>query len=131
MSKKVSKQEVEKVSKVLATQDGEKFSLSVRDRILLLGLLPREGNFLTLRILSDFRQGLGFTEKELSDFNIRQVGEQLTWDKGVNREFLIGKRTKDIIIESLTTLDKQEKLREEHIPLYLIFIGDEDGTSDT
>jgi hypothetical protein len=46
--------------------------LSVKDRLLILGLkeMPRFGNILTLKIVTALMALIGFTEKEIADWEI-------------------------------------------------------------
>ena len=103
--------------------------LNVLERITALGIMPEAGNFVTLRIMNDLREGLGFTEAELKEFNI-QYGQgknkdQITWDaKGLKeeREIKIGEKATDILVETLKNLDKEKKLTNQHFTLYEKFI---------
>lgn len=49
--------------------------LSVHDRLMLLSLLPREGNFTNLKLLRKAREALSFNETENKALNVREEGE--------------------------------------------------------
>ena len=44
--------------------------LGVVERIGLLQILPKQGDFLTLRIIHELRQSLSFTEEETAEFGL-------------------------------------------------------------
>ena len=98
--------------------------LNVLERLTLLGILPKEGSFVTLKVLRTLTSNLGFNEKELKDFDIHQEDEQVKWnEKGNNeREVVIGEKATDIIIESLKKLDDEKKLIDQHFSLYEKFV---------
>jgi len=100
--------------------------LTVLERIILLGVLPAEGNFLTLKIVRKLREALSFTEDEHKTLEITQNGDTIRW-KGENedpagKEIEIGEKATDLIVESLKQLDEQKKLTEQHFSLYEKFI---------
>ncbi len=103
-----------------------KIKLSVFERLVLLNILPKEGNFLTLKIVRQLREGLSFEEKEIKevDLTIDPKTGQATWDtaKDPNKEIEIGREAKKIIVEVLEKLDKDNKLGEQHITLYEKFV---------
>jgi hypothetical protein len=98
--------------------------LSVLERIALLGILPREGNFLTLKILRQLREALSFSEEELSDFELRQEENSFHWNPKAERpkEVPIGAKAREIIAKRLEELDKAEKLTDELFGLYERFV---------
>ncbi len=55
-------------------------NLSVLDRLLLLGLLPAEGDITTLRIIRTLREELSFTEQEHADLHLKQDEGRVTWE---------------------------------------------------
>jgi len=99
--------------------------LSVLERVVALSVLPREGSYVTLRIMNDLRNSLSFTEDELKKFGISQNGGNTSWEIDGESEIPIGEKATDIIIESLKKLDKQEKLPAEGVSLYEKFIKTE------
>ena len=90
-----------------------------------MGLLPKEGNFLTLKVVNELVSSLGFSEKELKEYELVQVGDQVKWKPSATfkeKEIAIGERATDIIIEQLKKLDEDKKLKPEHMRLYEKFI---------
>ena len=108
-------------------------NLSVSERLALLGVLPKEGNILKVRILSDLRKEIGFTETEQAELKIRQQpGGGVSWDpeKASEKDIEFGARSLQIVADALRSLDKRKALSEAHLPLWDRFIGDGDGDGD-
>ncbi len=97
--------------------------LSVYERLLLLGALPKEGNFLTLKTVRELREQLAFDE-DGKEINLRQEGDQLKWDKSVDKEFEFSGGGKAVIADALKALDADKKLTEPHFRLYEEFVGE-------
>ena len=98
--------------------------LNVFERLILLQVLPKEGNFVTLKIMRDLRMALAPSQEEINEFEIKQEGEQVLWNtKGKEeREIKIGEKATDIIIESLKKLNEEKKLTDQHFSLYEKFV---------
>ncbi len=103
--------------------------LNVIERIHLLGILPAEGDFTTLRILRDLRAALSFTEQEHKDLGItvipRPDGQQnITWNQAADtgKEIEIGPRARTIIEATLDGLEKGKRLPATHLELYERFM---------
>lgn len=107
-----------------------KIKLNVYERLVLLNILPKEGNFITLKILRQLREGLSFNEKEIKDLKlaIDQEKGTATWDqeKEPNKEMEIGREGKKIIVETLEKLDEDKKLTHEHYSLYEKFVEEKE-----
>lgn len=99
--------------------------LKVFERISLLGILPKEGDFATLKIIRQLREDLSFSEEEHKSLNIQMVGEGISWDqeKDKGKDIKIGDKAKEIISDALKQLDKQKKLPMQCLSLYEIFVG--------
>ena len=94
--------------------------LNVLDRVTLLGVLPEQGDFVTLKIVRQLRESLSFTEEELRELKITQSEDRINWnpsaDKG--KEIQIGEKATDIIVGALKQLNDQKKLTQQHYDLY-------------
>ena len=103
-----------------------KMNLAVFERLVLLSILPKEGNFITLKIVRQLREGLSFNEKEIKEVKLSIDPEKgnATWDasKDPNKEVEIGREAKKIIVDALEKLDKDSKLTQEHFSLYEKFV---------
>lgn len=101
--------------------------LGVFDRLILLNILPKEGDFTTLKIIRTMREDLSFNEEEHKalEFKFEDDGRVL-WkrDADVQRDINFGEKATDIIVEVLKKLNNDKKLTEQHFSLYSQFIGE-------
>jgi hypothetical protein len=126
--------------------------LSVLERLILLNLLPVEGSFTNLKLLRIARENLSFNEEENKALAFRQEGSQMVWndfatfnkstgellegtpalvERAMNerrtvvgeKEVEIGEVVTKMVVEELKKLDREEKLKNEHMSLYEKFIG--------
>ena len=105
--------------------------LTVRERLLLVGILPAQGDILTMRTTDDLRRSLIFSEEEEDELELKVDGNRYVWNekKAFEKNIAISAKGVSLIIMALTALDKEEKLTWEHISLWDKFFPD-DGKSD-
>jgi len=98
--------------------------LNIKERLLLLNILPQENNFVTLKIVRKIQEELSFSEQELKEADIQTNEGKVFWNqsKNVEKEITIGEKATDIIIEALKKLDKENKLTMDFLELYEKFI---------
>ena len=98
--------------------------LDVRERLVLLSVLPPEGDFITLKVVRKLKEDLSFTEAEIEQYKFVQNDANVTWDNSVeqSKPIAIGTKAKEVIGDALKKLDKDKKLREEHISIYEKFV---------
>jgi len=100
--------------------------LTIMERIVLLSILPKEGDFTTLKLVRKLREDLSFDEREHKALSFEQVGDQVRWDadKAVQfvKRFTFGDKQLQIISNALKKLDEQKKLQNEHFTLYEKFV---------
>ena len=100
--------------------------LSIMERIQLLGVLPAEGNAVTLRIVSDLRRDLSFSEKEMKDGEIKTDPEnnRVMWNNSVDvqKDVKIGDTARGVISDAMKKLDTEKKLNLALLPLYEKFV---------
>lgn len=96
----------------------------VSERLTLLNLLPKEGNFITLKLVRELREALSFTDEEVTQFTIKTAADRITWDNSasVDKEILIGDAMKSVIVGVLKKLDEAQKLADAHLGLYEKFV---------
>ena len=94
--------------------------LTINERIILFGLLPKEGSFSTLRILREAKEALELTKKERKDWEVvMHPNGAVQWNSDKAKEVNINcNDVLDIAEAALIKLDKEEKLTENHISLY-------------
>lgn len=111
--------------KIKAMPDlGHRYDLGIAERLQLLSILPQEGNIVNLRIVSDLRRELSFSEQESAAFKIEQLGEQIRWDDKAEtpKAVHIGPAAMRLIVETLEKLSNSSKLSIGQVPLYERFV---------
>ena len=100
--------------------------LNVFERLNLLNILPKEGTFITLKIVRQLREALSFSEDEIKVLNFQQNIKEGTiqWNTAADiiKDVAIGEKATDMVVDALKELDKQKKLTEQHIGLYEKFV---------
>ena len=109
--------------------------LSMKDRFVLLNILPPEGGIATIKIVHRLRQDLAPTEKEFKDYKITQDEGQVRWDDAMEKkrgaqEKKIGPKAFMLIEGAFEKLDKEKKLTEGHLETYCMFCSEEKEDSD-
>ena len=92
--------------------------LNIMERLLILNLdtLPKTGNIITLKIKQQLMSDVGFTEKEVKEFNIRQEDGNVFWSPEAKPvEIEVGPEAVKLLI---TALESSESLNDMYIPLY-------------
>ena len=106
--------------------------LTVMERITLMGILPQEGSYVTYKILSNLRQELSFSEKEIRDFEIKEalVGDtgrmNITWEatKAKEKHFELGLQAISIVKTALDKLEKEGKINAQNVSVYEKYFTD-------
>ena len=98
--------------------------LDVRERLVVLSVLPIEGNFLTLKVVRKLKESLSFSEEEFKLYKFVQNEDTVTWDDKAEqvKPIEIGAQGKTIIQDALKKLDEQKKLKDEHYSIYAKFV---------
>lgn len=99
--------------------------LTLHERYALSGLLPVQGNFLTMKRLRELREALGATEAEKKEFAIIEEDGRIGWDAAHNqteREIEIGESMTDLTATTLKKLDDEGKLGVAHVSLFEKFV---------
>ena len=102
--------------------------LSVYDRLILLNIMPKEGDFTTLKIVRKLREDLSFSEDEHKALEFKNENGNVQWKQAgdIPKDVQIGEKATDLIVEVLKKLDKEKKLQESHYGLYESFIERKD-----
>ena len=99
---------------------------SIKDRLHLLQVMPKEGNLTTVKVLRQVQEELEFSEDELDTYEIETDSRGgVSWNeegKKFEKEVEISDRVKKLIRKSLKELDKKGKLYINLIDLYEMFI---------
>lgn len=102
-------------------------SLSVFERILLLNLLPTDGDITTLRLVRALRESLSFSEDEHKAFAIVNDGQQIKWDEtaakaAAPKSVEIGPVMRQVIVDRFAALNAAKQLQDIQIDLYDRFV---------
>jgi len=106
-----------------------KTKFAIKDRLLIFAILPKEGDILTLKAVKSLREELAFTKEEKVKFDItfdKEMGKY-TWneEKPYEKDLEITDEQSQLISSELESLNRQKKLRIEHIDLYERFCQEE------
>ena len=101
--------------------------LTVLDRLLLLSILPKEGDAISLRIVRKLREDLSFSEEEHKALGFAKTDAGLSWNPEGNipKDISIGLKARALVVESLEKLNKDKKLTTDFLPLYDLFVEPE------
>ncbi len=95
--------------------------LGIEERLKVLGLLPVEGNLVTMRVLSELRKDLGFSEIEITEWSIESDVEtgRVSWDMDAEqaKTINIGVAALSLIKETVARLDTENKITDGHLAI--------------
>lgn len=98
--------------------------LTISERLNLLGILPAQGNLLTIKELRVMREALAPNETERNALNIRVEGDQIHWDnEGDPVDVTLSLMQCEIAKKALHDLDAREQMTEPLLPLWDKFCG--------
>ena len=98
--------------------------LTVMERFGLLGILPKEGNVLTMKLVQGLSDLLGFDEAEQEAIGFKQEADRITWDpKAKPQDLDIGALSRDLLRDALKKLDDEGKITMELLPLHDKFVN--------
>lgn len=99
--------------------------LTVKDRLLITAILPKEDNAVTLRIIRGLKEKLAFTPEEHEFLQIREEAGGTRWSDeyaDYATEIEITDLEEPIIKRSLKQLDREQKLPMIALDLYERFV---------
>lgn len=100
-------------------------TLTIKERFILLHVLPKEGNLTTLRIVRELRESLSFSEKEHADYKIKfHENGMVTWDETCDfkKDIPIGNVAMSVISDQLKKMDREKTLMEDHLDIWDVFV---------
>lgn len=105
--------------------------LKMQERLMLVSVLPTQGNFLTVALASDLRKKVLPDNTENETLGIKQQAEAIQWDttKDFGKDFEFEKSEMQMIKKALKELDDSGKLSMNHIELYRIFMVEPDKSA--
>jgi hypothetical protein len=101
--------------------------LTVKERLVLMQMLPKEANFTTLKIMRKLREELSFDEEEHKVLNFKTDGGRMIWDFNmpVMKDVQVGDMMMELIKSDLKKRDKDSKLTEDQFSLFEKFVENE------
>ena len=98
--------------------------LKISDRLLILSVLPQEGNIMQVRLVRDLIGKIGLSAKEIEDWKVKsEKNGQIKWDnsKAIEKEIPISESESKIIADTFEEISKNNKLNVSQIELYDTF----------
>lgn len=95
--------------------------LTVLERLVLLNILPKEGDLTTIRIVRELREVLSFSEAEHASLAFKPDGDgNMRWNAEADRDedFIFQPRAYALIADTLEKLAKGEKMMEDYLSVY-------------
>ena len=99
--------------------------LLIAERLILLEMLPKEGDFASLKEIRRARESLGIPPDEQQVIEFKQDGNQVMWnqEKGAYlKDIPLSEWTTTTIQDELRDRNKKKKLQEREFSLYEKFI---------
>lgn len=98
--------------------------LGIKDRLVICRILPKEGNFVTLRLIRDLINKVGLKAEEYTEFGIKEEGGMVMWNEKANlpKQFEFADAEKELIKKQLKQLDESNKLDSETVVVYEKFM---------
>lgn len=99
--------------------------LDVKNRLLLIGMLPQQGNLSEMVDIYDLVRDLKLSDEEKGAISYLENGNYVKWDfeKDPNKDININSSQMKIIKKTIEKLDKENKINLEMVPLIQIING--------
>lgn len=94
--------------------------LNLKERLVIDGILPVEGNFITMVIKTDIANKLKTTQEEVKELEVEFNNGLIKWNisKDVEKEFDLTELESNLIKDSLKKLDDNGKLNDDTFLIY-------------
>jgi len=115
------------VASEVFSEEPFKVKLNMFERLVVMGLLPQQGNFATLRLVTEQNMLLGASDEETVILGLEPTPEggamaKYGWDKVPEKEFTFKEAVLKLIKDALQKLDDEERLTMEHFRVYEKFM---------
>lgn len=99
--------------------------LDIKNRLLLIGMLPQQGSLSEMVDIYDLVRDLKLSDEEKGAISYIENGNYVKWDfdKDPNKDININSSQMNIIKRAIDKLDKENKISLEMIPLIKIING--------
>lgn len=113
--------------------------LTIRDRLMIAGLLPASNDFVTMKVVSDLANDLGLSADEIKKYKVRTEVNPVTnvsqtmWDNAdYTKEIPFNPVSFGIVRAALKKRDEEKMITVETMSLYERFVlADADVTTET
>ena len=108
----------------MKTIKNEAMKIKLIDRILIIGLMPKKGNFEEIIVSEDIINKLRVSQDEIREYEIKSENNITTWNNnGVIVEFDIDFTAleADLIKKQLAVLNQNNELTKDFLPIYKLF----------
>ena len=101
--------------------------LSIKERLVLLNVLPSQETYDNMLVLRELMGELGFNEADHDDIGLTEEDGNVSWDekKAVLKEVSIGLVAYDLIKKGFKKLDSEKLITLDLMPTYKRFVEDE------
>ena len=98
-----------------------KLVLSVKDRLMLQGVLPQSGDLISQTIVKDIQDKIRITQQEMTEGEFRAEKESIMWNplKVKEVEFDFTNAEVNTLKDAVKKLDEEKKITMENIELCL------------
>lgn len=108
----------------LVSEEAVKFSLTVRERIMLPTVLPQKGTAFMLKLMNQFMETISFSQKEITTLELHQNATGgMAWkpegeEKVGEKKVAFPDTILQLVRKSLKEMDKKEELTKDLLSLY-------------
>lgn len=95
--------------------------LNVKERLLLLSMLPSEGSLTQMVDVYDLVRELKLSDDEKKQIAFKEDSQSITWDGDIEKEFTLSSDQISIVNSCIDKYDKEKRINIEYIPLILKF----------
>ncbi len=102
------------------------------ERVMLMDVLPMQGNIAYLKLHRKLREALSFSEREIAAYGIKFTTQGVTWERGgqEEKEFRFGAMALETVKNALKDQEAAGKLRPDHLTLYAKFFPEQMAESE-
>ncbi len=105
-------------------------NVTILERVLLMGIIPREGNIIDMNTAQNVRNVAQFSTEELDGLKMVQTESGMQWDAEAaneigDKDIVVGVSGAELIKKTLMKLSDEEKLPIDALSLYRKFVDAE------
>ena len=106
--------------------------LSIHDRLMVLNLLPKQGDITMLRVIDETLKTVGFSDEEVESLDFKHDEGGTKWNDTIGpKEIAIGSAAAGLLRHALKKKNDDKALSLDEIPFYERIMEDGDGKKDS